>query len=108
MSCRVKERSGTGLRVGDPPPRELGPWADRWTDPPPDIIIDTSPPGARGRTAEQIAAHVRGELERGRSLYCIVHDSYIRARIGGFDGRALPSRVPEGLNAEQDEKTHAG
>ncbi len=108
MSCRVQERSGSGLRVDDPLPLERGPWADKWADPPPDIIIDTSPRGARCRAAEQIAEHVRDELERGRSLYCIVHDGHIRARIGGFDGRALPSRFLEGLDTEPGEETHAG
>jgi hypothetical protein len=74
----------------EPTPAALGPWADRWLTPPPDIPIATSPPGVRARAAREIGAHVVAELDRGRSLYCIVHDDYVQARIGGFDGRALP------------------
>src|SRR5690349_9970432 len=67
-----------------------GPWADKFIAPPPDIAIACTPAGARARAAREIGDHVVGELERGRSLYCIVHDGYVRARTGGFDGRALP------------------
>lgn len=66
-------------------------WDDRWTAPPPDVAIGVSPPGSRGRASREVAAHVRAELDRGRSLYRIVRDAYVRERIGGFDGRALPS-----------------
>jgi hypothetical protein len=66
-----------------------GPWADRWTAPPPDIAIATSPADARRRSSRELGRHLTRELEHGRSLYCIVHDRYVQDRIGGFDGRAL-------------------
>lgn len=69
---------------------ELGPWADKWLAPPPDIAVPTSPRGRRAEAAREVGEHVISELDRGRSLYCIVHDSYVQVRIGGFDGRALP------------------
>ncbi len=65
------------------------PWTDRWMAPPPDLAIGTSPRGMRDRAAREVGDYVAAELDRGRSLYCIVHDRYVQARIGGFDGRAL-------------------
>jgi hypothetical protein len=59
--------------------------------PPADVRVETSPPGARARTATEIAEHIRRELRSGRSLYCVVHDRYVLERIGGYDGRATPS-----------------
>ena len=76
---------------GDGLPRVTpGPWAGKLVAPPPDLAIPISPPEARARAAREVGEHVSAELGRGRSLYCIVHDEYLVARIGGFDGRALP------------------
>ncbi len=66
-------------------------WDDRWSAPPPDLAIEIAPPDARERAAREIAEHVAAELGRGRSLYRVVRDAYVRNRIGGFDGRALPA-----------------
>lgn len=77
--------------VWAPAAAELGPWAHKWLEPPPDITIATSPAGGRTQAAREIAQHVLSELARERSLYCIVDDRCVQARIGGFDGRALPS-----------------
>jgi len=67
----------------------MGAWVGRWQTPPLDGAVDTVSPGARARSAGEVAAHVERELRRGRSLYCIVRDAYVADRIGGFDGRAL-------------------
>jgi hypothetical protein len=80
------------------PDGRVGRWSDRWMMPPLDIAIPTSPPGGRARAAREIAEHVRGELDRGRPLYCIVHDEYVCDRIGGFDGRARLPHRPGGLD----------
>lgn len=67
-----------------------GPWTRKWLAPPPDIAIGTLPSGGRTRAAQEIGEYVIGELDRGRSLFLIVHDGFVRARIGDVDGRALP------------------
>ena len=81
------------------PEGRVGAWSDRWTTPPPDIAVETLSTGARSRAADEIARHIGGELARGRSLYCIVHDEYVSDRIGGFDGRALLPHCTEGLDS---------
>ncbi|WP_158276587.1 hypothetical protein [Paraconexibacter algicola] len=80
------------------PPRSTpGPWARKYVAPPPDIAMTITPAGARARAAQQVGAHIATELERGRSLYCVVHDPEILARLGGFDGRALATPGAEGI-----------
>ena len=78
-------------RIDTPEDPPASAWADRWGAPPPDVAVETAPAGARAETARQIGDHRVQQLERGRSLYCIVRDHAVAERIGGFDGRALPS-----------------
>lgn len=78
---------------------EAEPWSHKWAAPPPDISIPISPPDARARASREVCEHIHSQLRLGRSLYCIVHDVYVLARIGGFDGRALPPHCLEGANS---------
>ncbi len=81
-----------------PAPAKPGPWADRSLSPPPDIAIAIKPASGRMRAAAAVSDHIREQLNQGRSLYCIVHDPVVQARLGGFDGRALPEHC---LGADQ-------
>lgn len=65
-----------------------------WATPPADIAVPISPQNARAQSAREVGNHVTTELDRGRPLYCIVHDPFVVDRIGGFDGRALAQQEP--------------
>jgi hypothetical protein len=97
MQGQQREDDATGARAHELHHVVLGPWADKWTSPPPDIAIETLPPGGRERAAREVAEHVRDELFRGRSMYCIVHDQYVQDRIAGPDGRALTPHCLTGV-----------
>lgn len=53
-----------------------------------DVAIATEPPDARRASATAIARHVAEQLRAGRSLFNVIDDPFVQARIGA-DGRAL-------------------